>query len=99
MLAILGLGLCLAFAPMRVAAEEHSSSENWVSLPESDRSAFAGIHGGTAPVSVMGNEANPAEETMTGRTGDDFVQLLEGDSATSDAAQASNANAETARVP
>lgn len=99
MLAILGLGLCLAFAPMRVAAEEHSASENWVSLPESDRSAFAGIHGGTAPVSVMGNEANPAEETMTGRTGDDFVQLLEGDSATSDAAQASNANAETALVP
>ncbi len=97
-LAILGFGLSLAVAPMRAVAEEHSEAGDWVSLPESDRSSFVGIHGGTAPVSVMGNEISPAEETITGRTGDDFVQLLEGDDVNS-AAQADIGGAEVALVP
>ena len=96
-LAVLGFGLSLAVAPVRAVAEEHSDAGDWVSLPESDRSAFVGIHGGTAPVSVMGSEISPAEETVTGRTGDDFVQLLEGDA--NGAAQADIGGREMALVP
>ena len=97
-LAALGLGLSLAIAPVRAVAEERGETNDWVSLPESDRSAFVGIHGGTAPVSVMGSEISPAEETVTGRTGDDFVQLLEGDDANS-TAQADIGGKEMALVP
>lgn len=97
-LAALGLVLSLAVAPARAVAEERGSANDWVSLPESDRSAFVGIHGGTAPVSVMGSEISPAEETVTGRTGDDFVQLLEGDDA-GRAAQADIGGKEMALVP
>lgn len=96
MLAALGFGLSLAVAPVRAVADE--SADAWVSLPESDRSAFVGIHGGTAPVSVMGSEISPAEETVTGRTGDDFVLLLEGGEA-NDAAQADIGGQEMALVP
>lgn len=96
-LAVLGFGLSVAVAPVRAVAEEHGDAGDWVSLPESDRSAFVGIHGGTAPVSVMGSEISPAEETVTGRTGDDFVQLLEGDA--NSAAQADIGGREMALVP
>ena len=92
------LGLYMALAPAQAAAEENNNGGNaWVSLPESDRSAFVGIHGGTAPVSVMGSEISPAEETVTGRTGDDFVLLLEGGA--NDAAQADIGGQEMALVP
>ena len=76
------LGLYVALTPVQAAAEESKTKgTDWVSLPESDRSSFAGIHGGTTPVSVMGTETEPGLETVSGRTGDDFVQVLEGESA------------------
>ena len=76
------LGLCMALAPVQAAAKESKNNDGgWVSLPESERSSFAGIHGGTTPVSVMGTETQPGLETVSGRTGDDFVQVLEGESA------------------
>ena len=46
------LGLYVALTPVQAAAEESKTKgTDWVSLPESDRSSFAGIHGGTTPVS------------------------------------------------
>ena len=75
------LGLYVALTPVQAAAEESKTKgTDWVSLPESDRSSVAGIHGGTTPVSVMGTETEPGLETVSGRTGDDFVQVLEGES-------------------
>ena len=97
-LAALGLGLSLTVAPVRAVAEERNTAGDWVSLPESGRAAFVGIHGGTAPVSVVGSEISPAEETVTGRTGDDFVQLLEGD-AVGNTPQADIGGREMALVP
>lgn len=77
--ALCALGLFVALAPTQAMARENKNAHSgWVSLPESERSSFVGIHGGTAPVSVMGSESNPAVETVSGRTGDDFVQVLEG---------------------
>ena len=76
------LGLSATLVPLQAAAEEtKADNSGWVSLPESERSSFAGIHGGTTPVSVMGTETQPGLETVSGRTGDDFVQVLEGESA------------------
>ena len=94
--ALCALGLCLALAPVRAAAEENKDADSgWVSLPESERSSFAGIHGGTTPVSVMGTETEPGLKTVSGRTGDDFVQVLEGES---DAAVIAKAEADSKTV-
>ena len=72
----------ITLAPVQAAAKESKNNDGgWVSLSESERSSFAGIHGGTTPVSVMGTETQPGLETVSGRTGDDFVQVLEGESA------------------
>ncbi len=97
--ALCALGLCLALAPMQAAAKENKNADSgWVSLPESERSSFVGIHGGTAPVSVLGSESDPAVETVSGRTGDDFVQVLEGEDDAAAVAQADTAAGENAAL-
>ena len=94
--ALCALSLCMALAPVQAAAKETQSNDGgWVSLPESERSSFAGIHGGTTPVSVMGTETEPGLKTVSGRTGDDFVQVLEGES---DAAVIAKAEADSKTV-
>ncbi len=75
--ALAAFALCLALYPVQAAAK-NNKSDGWVSLPETERSSFAGIHGGTTPVSVMGSENEPAKEAVSGRTGQDFVQVLQG---------------------
>ncbi len=81
---LLFCGAQLVLAPVAAEAKSHKNSESsWVSLPQSERSSFAGIHGGTTPVSVMGSEKEPGKEVVSGRTGQDFVQVLEGDDASS----------------
>ena len=93
------VGLCLTLAPLQAAAEKNNAdSDEWVSLPESDRSSFAGIHGGTTPVSVMGSESEPAKETVSGRTGDDFVQVLQGETDAPAEAVQGEASTETAAL-
>ena len=77
---LLFCGAQLVLAPVAAEAKSHKNSESsWVSLPQSERSSFAGIHGGTTPVSVMGSEKEPGKEVVSGRT----VQVLEGDDASS----------------
>lgn len=94
------LGLYVALTPVQAAAEESKTKgTDWVSLPESDRSSFAGIHGGTTPVSVMGTETEPGLETVSGRTGDDFVQVLEGESDAAALSQAETNSKTAALVP
>ena len=100
-LGLLILGLQLVLAPLSASAKSNKSSgDSWVSLPESDRSAFAGIHGGTSPVSVMGNDAQPDKEVVSGRTGQDFVQVLQGDDpAKAEVVETESGDKEVALVP
>lgn len=99
--ALLVLGLQLVLAPLPASAKSNKSSgDSWVSLPESDRSAFAGIHGGTSPVSVMGNDVTPDKEVVSGRTGQDFVEVLQGaNPAESEVVETDSDNKEVALVP
>ena len=94
------LGLSATLVPLQAAAEEtKADNSGWVSLPESERSSFAGIHGGTTPVSVMGTETQPGLEAVSGRTGDDFVQVLEGESDAAALARSEAADTTAALVP
>ena len=58
--------------------EELAGEEDWVSLPESDRSTFVGVHGGTVPVSILSSEKHAVKAAVPGRTEQDFVAAVQG---------------------
>lgn len=74
-------GLCCLFwqPGSAVADPEADEADEWVSLPESGRAAFAGVHGGTAPVSVLSSEKNPVKAAVPGRGGQDFIAAIQGE--------------------
>ena len=58
----------------------------WVKVESGSRQAYVGIHGGTAPLSLM-HSTDGVLFAFTGRTGNDFMQVLKGGNASRVAAQ------------
>jgi hypothetical protein len=81
------VALCLAFCcialspavlPARAAeADGKSASEGWVVIESGSRPAYVGIHGGTAPISLL-RASNGLLFAFTGQTGNDFLHVLRG---------------------
>ena len=67
------VGLCVAPAN----AAERQSAGGWVSMASGTKTVFPGIHGGTAPVSLV-PLADGRLMARTGGTEQDFIHLLKG---------------------
>ncbi len=59
----------------------------WVKVESGSRQAYVGIHGGTAPLTLM-RSADGVLFAFTGQTGNDFTQVLKGGNASRSAANA-----------
>jgi hypothetical protein len=55
-------------------------THGWVKVESGSRPAYVGIHGGTAPLSLM-HSADGMLIAFTGQTGNDFMQVLKGGNA------------------
>lgn len=70
------LALCAALLPARAegAAAAH---DRWITIEPGYRPAYVGIHGGTAPISLL-RASNGLLFAFTGQTGNDFLHILRG---------------------
>lgn len=66
-------GICAEAVP--AVAEQDAG--DWVHMPAGAKAVFPGIHGGTAPVSLV-PLADGRLFALTGKTGQDFTQLIRG---------------------
>jgi hypothetical protein len=77
------LGCCgLALLPTVFPAQAEgagpaSRGDNWVTIESGSRPAYVGIHGGTAPISLL-RASNGLLFAFTGQTGNDFLHILRG---------------------
>lgn len=71
------------------AAQTHNG---WIKLESGSRQAYVGIHGGTAPLSLM-RSSDGVLFAFTGQTGNDFLHVLKGGNASRQAADHSGQNA------
>ena len=71
------------------AAQAHNG---WIKLESGSRQAYVGIHGGTAPLSLM-RSSDGVLFAFTGQTGNDFLHVLKGGNASRQAAEHSGQNA------
>ena len=71
------------------AAQPH---DGWIKLESGSRQAYVGIHGGTAPLSLM-RSSDGVLFAFTGQTGNDFLHVLKGGNASRQAADHSGQNA------
>ena len=83
----IGSLLFAASPAVSYAATENSSSQdaasdaqNWQSIDSGTRPAYAGIQGGTAPLTIL-RSSNGLLFAFTGQTGNDFTLVLRGNSA------------------
>ncbi len=70
------------------AAQPH---DGWIKLESGSRQAYVGIHGGTAPLSLM-RSSDGVLFAYTGQTGNDFLHVLKGGNASRQAADHSGQN-------
>ena len=71
------------------AAQPH---DGWIKLESGSRQAYVGIHGGTAPLSLM-RSSDGVLFAYTGQTGNDFLHVLKGGNASRQAADHSGQSA------
>lgn len=62
-----------------------SDAQGWQSIDSGTRPAYAGIQGGTAPLTIL-RSSNGLLFAFTGQTGNDFTQVLRGNSANASSA-------------
>lgn len=70
------------------AAQAH---DGWIKLESGSRQAYVGIHGGTAPLSLM-RSSDGVLFAFTGQTGNDFLHVLKGGNASRQAGDHSAQN-------
>lgn len=72
------LGILAGAATAWCAAEQPSAApDGWAVMPAGARSAFLGLHGGTMPVSLLVYKDGAALVAFVGRTGNDFMALMQ----------------------
>lgn len=64
----------------RRSGTEQDAEAGWVKVESGSRQAYVGIHGGTAPLSLM-RSTDGVLFAFTGQTGNDFTQVLRGGNA------------------
>ncbi|MDR2160724.1 MAG: hypothetical protein LBO77_01055 [Desulfovibrio sp.] len=69
------------------ARAESGERRGWVTIESGGRPAYVGIHGGTAPISLL-RASNGLLFAFTGQTGNDFLHVLRGNSTSGNAAGA-----------
>lgn len=58
------------------AAEAKDANSGWLLMPAGARPTYMGIHGGTMPVSLLVSDDGQALLSFVGRTGNDFLEVL-----------------------
>lgn len=76
------------------AAQAHNG---WIKLEPGSRQAYVGIHGGTAPLSLM-RSSDGVLFAFTGQTGNDFLHVLKGGNASRQSADHSGQHAAAGRT-
>ena len=71
---LLGAPLALAGETPPVAGQE--TDDGWSIMPAGARPTYMGIHGGTMPVSLLVSDDGQALLSFVGRTGNDFLEVL-----------------------
>lgn len=62
---------------VRTTIDGLSRQLGWVTMPAGARCAYFGIHGGTVPVSLLATKEGTGLVVFVGRTGNDFLDLLQ----------------------
>ena len=69
--------LCMsASGDALAAAPATDANSGWLLMPAGARPTYMGIHGGTMPVSLLVSDDGQALLSFVGRTGNDFLEVL-----------------------
>ena len=74
-----------ATSPKAASPEKSPQGDGWQSIDSGTRPAYAGIHGGTAPITVL-RSSNGMLIAFSGQTGNDFTHVVRGNTANASAA-------------
>jgi len=72
--------LCLIFGAGQASAQSADVDQEWVSMPEGGKTAFAGVQGGTVPATVFYTEDGTDTTTQAGLGSNDFLEAVQGES-------------------
>ena len=83
-------------AKAKKSAEPAQNRDGLIKMESGSRQAYVGIHGGTAPLSLLWSD-DGVVIAFTGRTGNDFLDILRGGNASRSSAAAEKAALERSR--